>query len=75
MSAQDQAQASSASSSSQSNTPASTTTTTTTASQQDENLTCRWNVCNQKFPTAEALYVSRVSKRSLSLSFRARFFW
>lgn len=60
MSAQDQgqAQASSASSSSQSNTPASTTTTATSASQQDENLTCRWNVCNQKFPTAEALYVS-----------------
>ena len=71
MSAQDQgpgAQASSASSSSQSNTPASTTTTTTSASQQtqDENLTCRWNSCNQKFPTAETLYVSWMAYDSRS---------
>lgn len=75
MSAQDQAQASSASSSSQSNTPASTATTATSASQQDENLTCRWNVCNQKFPTAEALYdhlcerhVGRKSTNNLNLT-------
>ncbi|KAL2104520.1 hypothetical protein VUR80DRAFT_177 [Thermomyces stellatus] len=80
MSAQDQgaaAQASSASTSSQSNTPASTTTTATSASQQtqDENLTCHWNACNQKFPTAESLYdhlcerhVGRKSTNNLNLT-------
>ncbi|SPO00531.1 related to pH-response transcription factor pacC/RIM101 [Cephalotrichum gorgonifer] len=81
MSAQDQgqgAQASSGSSSSQSNTPVSTTTTTTSASAQqnaDDNLICRWNTCNEKFPSPEALYdhlcerhVGRKSTNNLNLT-------
>ncbi|PKS06823.1 hypothetical protein jhhlp_006899 [Lomentospora prolificans] len=82
---QDQAgQGSSGSSSSQSNTPAPSTATSGTSqsssSQQasssaDDNLICRWNACNQKFPTAEALYdhlcerhVGRKSTNNLNLT-------
>lgn len=56
-------------SSSNDNTPApSTTTTSTTAStsatsgsssaSQDDSLVCRWNQCNERFNSAETLYVS-----------------
>lgn len=82
---QDHAQGSSGSSSSQSNTPAPSTATSGTsqssssqqaaASSSEDNLTCRWNACNQKFPTAEALYdhlcerhVGRKSTNNLNLT-------
>jgi hypothetical protein len=56
--------------------PSSTTSTTSAAiSSADDNLTCRWNVCNQKFPTPETLYehicerhVGRKSTNNLNLT-------
>jgi len=42
---------------SQATTPA-TSTTASSAPSADDNLTCRWNSCNSKFPSPEALYVS-----------------
>lgn len=59
----DISQISSASSSdSKSNTPAPSSATSNTsqatASSADDNLTCRWNSCNQRFGTPDLLYVS-----------------
>jgi hypothetical protein len=62
--ASEQSQSPNASSASDGNTPASTTAASTsgasTASNTnaDESLVCRWNACNQRFSTAETLYVS-----------------
>ncbi|KND95068.1 pH-response transcription factor [Tolypocladium ophioglossoides CBS 100239] len=82
----DAAQASSASSNdssrghdSRSNTPAPSSATSSTSQQTagspDDNLTCRWNSCNQKFASPETLYehicerhVGRKSTNNLNLT-------
>ncbi|UNI14082.1 hypothetical protein JDV02_000755 [Purpureocillium takamizusanense] len=78
----DAAQASSASSNnsgdSKSNTPAPSSATSSTsqhAASPDDNLTCRWNQCNQKFSSPETLYehicerhVGRKSTNNLNLT-------
>ncbi|EFY93897.1 pH-response transcription factor pacC/RIM101 [Metarhizium acridum CQMa 102] len=76
----DAAQASSASSNgsdSKSNTPAPSSATSNTSqhSSGDDNLTCRWNSCNQKFASPETLYehicerhVGRKSTNNLNLT-------
>nr|Q96X49.1 RecName: Full=pH-response transcription factor pacC/RIM101 [Hapsidospora chrysogena]CAC38840.1 putative transcription factor [Hapsidospora chrysogena] len=60
--------------------PSSTTSTTSAAAISaavvpDDNLTCRWNACNQKFPNPETLYdhicerhVGRKSTNNLNLT-------
>lgn len=55
---------SSGSNSPKSSTPAPSTATSNTSqsagsTSADDNLICKWNSCNLKFVTPEALYVSR----------------
>ncbi|PHH68657.1 hypothetical protein CDD83_6018 [Cordyceps sp. RAO-2017] len=61
---------------SKSNTPApSSATSTSSQHNADDNLTCRWNACNQKFGSPETLYehicerhVGRKSTNNLNLT-------
>lgn len=59
----------SASNDSKSVTPAPSSSSNTSQSSgaastsNDDNLICRWNACNQKFPAPEALYVSNCDRK------------